>query len=141
MLRKPLMEKPLVLIVEDDHDTQALMQLMLRKKYDVVVASSGLEARAELDAHPGMIRLILMDLRLKGLEGGVELTRYIRTRDLGGRVPIIAATACATPEDEARAREAGCDDFIAKPFYPRHLLRVVEHYLPSEESVDVRKSS
>ena len=127
-------KKPTVLLVEDDPDTQALMNLVLRKRYDVLMASTGPDARAELAAHPRSIRLILMDLKLRGPEDGVELTRFIRTNEQWSGVPIIAATACVTPQDEIRAREAGCDEFLAKPFYPRELLRVVEHYMPPAEA-------
>jgi two-component system cell cycle response regulator DivK len=44
-------------------------------------------------------------------------------------IPIIAVTSYALSGDEAKARAAGCDDFMAKPYSPRELLAKVRQYL------------
>ena len=44
-------------------------------------------------------------------------------------VPIIAVTSYALSGDDVKAREAGCNDYISKPYSPRALLRMIQHYL------------
>jgi CheY-like chemotaxis protein len=128
-VEKPNEPKPTVLVVEDDPDTRTLMTLVLRKDYRVVAAPNARSARAELRAHARSVRLILMDLRLPGPEDGLALTRSLRRTSRWQRIPIVAATACATAEDEAEARRGGCTDYLRKPFYPQELLSAVKRNL------------
>src|SRR6516164_7347066 len=73
--------------------------------------------------------LILMDIQLP-LVDGYEATRRIKSVDHLKSVPIIAVTSYALSGDEAKARAAGCDGYVAKPFSPRELLAKVREYLP-----------
>lgn len=123
------LKKPVVLLVEDDPETQTLMKLVLRKSYEVLVAGNGEEARMELRQHHREVRLIVMDLMLPGSEDGLMLTRYLRSQERWSKIPIIAATARALPEDQLEAYAAGCDDYLAKPFYPRQILDAIDHQL------------
>jgi CheY-like chemotaxis protein len=125
----PQAAKPTVLLVEDDLETQALMKLVLRRSYDVIVASSAAEARALLAARSGDVQLILMDFTLRGSEDGLALTRYLRAQSATRKTPIIAATARSMPQDRLQAYAAGCDAYLTKPFYPRQMLTVIERYL------------
>ena len=59
----------------------------------------------------------------------LEATRILKSRDLTRRVPIVALTAQAMKEDEARAVNAGCDGFIAKPISTRLFLTEVARYV------------
>jgi CheY-like chemotaxis protein len=63
---------------------------------------------------------------------GYDATREIRKREAGsgGRhTPIIALTASVLPEERARCKEVGMDDYIAKPFSKRDLQQVLARYL------------
>lgn len=113
--------KPAVLVVEDDQETQVFMQILLGREYEVFFAASGEEVRNQL-SRLGRVRIILMDLSLKGPEDGLMITRDLRSDHRFRGLPIIAVTAHAYTEDRARTLEAGCDDFVAKPFEPRDLL-------------------
>jgi two-component system cell cycle response regulator DivK len=76
--------------------------------------------------------LILMDIQLPILDG-YEATRRIRASVELKSVPIIAVTSYALSGDDAKARAAGCDSYVAKPFSPRELLAKVREFLPNAE--------
>jgi two-component system cell cycle response regulator DivK len=69
-----------------------------------------------------------MDIQLPILDG-YEATRRIKADPALRSIPIIAVTSYALSGDEAKARAAGCDDFMAKPYSPRQLLAKVQKYL------------
>ena len=64
--------------------------------------------------------LILMDLALPGMDG-LALTRHLRSMPATRHIPVVALTAFAMRHDEERAREAGCDAYLAKPIDTRAL--------------------
>ena len=74
-----------------------------------------------------------MDLSMPGY-GGMEATRRIKANPALRDIPIIAVTSFALSGDNVKAMEAGCDDYIAKPFKPRDLLERVEKFLSAEEA-------
>ena len=120
--------RPTILLVEDDHDTQAFMRLTLSQRYEVLIAASAEEARRVIEAHPD-VSLILMDLELGDTEDGLALTRSLRAERRWMRIPIVALTAYATLEDRNRALEAGCDDFVAKPIARNDLIAKIDTLL------------
>jgi CheY-like chemotaxis protein len=65
---------------------------------------------------------------------GLEATREIRRREVGRRTPVIALTAGALQSDEANCRQAGMDDFIAKPIDIRRLEEVLQEWHRGIES-------
>jgi len=69
-----------------------------------------------------------MDIQLPVMDG-YEATRRIRTDPEMKGIPIIAVTSYALAGDEAKALEAGCTAYVAKPFSPRALLAKVREYL------------
>jgi two-component system, cell cycle response regulator DivK len=72
--------------------------------------------------------LILMDISLPGMDG-LTLTHKLKNQDRFRNVPIVALTAFAMKGDEERAREAGCDGYIAKPIDTRAFPAQVASYL------------
>ncbi|NVO12514.1 MAG: response regulator [Rhodoplanes sp.] len=103
-----------VLLVEDNGTNQMVVTRML-KSFDITIriAEDGFQAVAAVSEFA--CDLILMDVRMPGMDG-LEATRHIRAR--GGRwasMPIIALTANAFPDDVQACREAGMTGFIAKP--------------------------
>jgi CheY-like chemotaxis protein len=71
---------------------------------------------------------ILMDIQLPILDG-YEVTRRIKADPTFKNVPIIAVTSYALSRDEDKARAAGCDDFVPKPYSPRQLLAKIRESL------------
>ena len=70
-----------------------------------------------------------MDIQLPVMDG-YEATRRIKADPASTAIPIIAVTSYALSGDEAKARAAGCDDFVPKPYSPRQLLAKIRKYLP-----------
>jgi two-component system, cell cycle response regulator DivK len=116
-----------VLVVEDDAETQGFMKILLGRRYDVRLASSGDEMRRIMEETDGPeIAIVLMDLSLKGGEDGLQLTRALRADAAWKNVPIVAVTAHAFPVDRANALAAGCDAYLEKPIDNHNLLRTIE---------------
>ncbi len=118
-----------ILVVEDQDDNmQILRDLLDSVGYEIIEARDGAEgvriAKAE---HPD---LILMDIQLPVLDG-YEATRQIKAEPELRTTPIIVVTSYALSGDEAKAREAGCDDYVPKPYSPRQLLAKILKYLPT----------
>ncbi len=118
--------RPCVLVVEDDPDNQILLRTILKKSYEVRIASSADEARRELvDDTAPPIELILMDWSLKGDEDGVTLTRNLRMDDRYKKMPVVALTAHASDEDRSFAKATGFDAFLGKPVDRDELFRTL----------------
>jgi CheY-like chemotaxis protein len=135
-LCRPKQARMQVLVVEDEPDAQTLIKFILEPKYEVIAASSGAEMRQQLEANSERLSLVLMDLKLEGEEDGVSLTKHLRGIDRWKGIPIVALTACATGDDLRRAVEAGCDDYVPKPFYRRQLIALVERLIESTEKFE-----
>jgi two-component system, cell cycle response regulator DivK len=117
-----------ILVVEDTEDNrQIIRDLLTSVGYELVEAADGVEGLAVAQSHRP--DLILMDIQLPVMDG-YEATRRIRTIPELAGVPIIAVTSYALSGDEAKARAAGCDGYIAKPFSPRELLAKIREFLP-----------
>ena len=69
--------------------------------------------------------LILMDIQLPI----IDATRKIKANPAWRSIPIIAVTSYALSGEERKAREAGCDDYVPKPFSPRQLLAKIRQFL------------
>lgn len=118
--------KPLILIVEDVESNYLYLNAVLAK-LDVTVewAKNGIEAVDFAKVNPNT-DVILMDLQMPEMNG------YEATREIKKMYPdmtIIAQTAFAMSEDRAKALEAGCDDYLAKPIRSKDLIDTVNKYL------------
>jgi CheY-like chemotaxis protein len=112
-----------ILIVEDDPHSQLYFTKLLAGLYDTAVADSAADAWNLL--HERTFDLVLMDISLKGDEDGLSLTRRLRTEELFEKLPIVAVTAYAFPDDRKRAIEAGCTDYLPKPVSSSDLHRKI----------------
>ena len=72
--------------------------------------------------------LILMDIQLPIMDGYTATSR-IKADPTLRSIPIIAVTSYALSGEEKKARAAGCDDYVPKPFSPRQLLAKIRQYL------------
>lgn len=119
-----------ILVVEDQPDNRAILRDLLDAAgYACVEASTGTAGVAA--AARERPDLILMDIQLPEVDG-YEATRRIKADPLCAGIPIIAVTSYALSGDEAKARAAGCDDYVTKPFSPRALLAKVRAWLGDE---------
>ena len=116
-----------ILVVEDHEENRRIMHdLLTTAGFEMIEAHTGEDGvRAAEAERPD---LILMDIQLPGLDG-YEATRQIKAKPELRAIPIIAVTSYALSGDEGKAREAGCDEYVAKPFSPRALLAKVRELL------------
>ena len=117
-----------ILVVEDQLDNrQILRDLLGSVGYEMSEAENGQQA---LDAvarqRPD---LILMDIQLPIMDG-YEATRRIKANPDPKNIPVIVVTSYALSGDEGKAREAGCDAYVTKPYSPRALLAKIREYMP-----------
>ena len=121
-----------ILIVEDQEDNRTIVRDVLSTVgYELIEALNG-EDGVKL-AQSERPDLILMDIQLPKMNG-YEATQQIKSIAELKTIPIIAVTSYALSGDEVKARAAGCDGYIAKPFSPRELLAKVRKYLSDEAS-------
>jgi two-component system cell cycle response regulator DivK len=117
-----------ILVVEDQEDNrQILRDLLGSVGFEMIEANDGQAALAAAKAHRP--DLILMDIQLPVLDG-YEATRRLKADPELRKIPIIVVTSYALSGDEGKARAAGCDAYVTKPYSPRQLLATIREYLP-----------
>ncbi len=111
---------PKILVADDDFDNRTIAaEALVAGGYDVIQAVNGQEAMdLALKELPSLVLLDLSMPKLDGWRVAFELKKDVRTRV----IPNIAFTAHAMKGDEQKARESGCDDFLAKPCTPKKIL-------------------
>ena len=111
------MNKPTILVVEDDTSVKNLMTTTLRThEYHYLTAQNGQTAILEASSHNPDI--VILDLGLPDMDG-VEVIRNIRS---WSNVPIIVVSARSEDLDKIEALDAGADDYLTKPFSVEELL-------------------
>lgn len=122
--RTDVQNAPLILVAEDEDNNYELVKVVLAKRYRLLRAHNGIEAVTICeDEHP---ELVLMDIRMPDMNG-LDATRIIK--EVNHDIPVIALSAYAFDENIREAREAGCDEFMAKPFRVEDLLDTIQKYL------------
>ena len=129
------MNKPTVLVVEDDVSVRNLIRTTLKAHdYRFLLAANGATALLEASSHNPDI--ILLDLGLPDMDG-VEIIKEIRG---WSNMPIIVISARSEDADKIDALDAGADDYLTKPFSVEELLarlRVTQRRLALLQSTSV----
>ncbi|MCK9603991.1 MAG: response regulator [Candidatus Omnitrophica bacterium] len=119
--------KPLILVVDDQlQNIELLEAYLVPQGYEVIKAASGEEALEKL-VH-NQIDLILLDVMMPKMSG-IEVLEKLRADDKTKAIPVVMVTVLKEIEDKVKALEAGCDDFISKPFDKVELLARVKSIL------------
>ncbi len=133
------MEKPTILVVDDEEDIVERVELNLtREGYRVLGCTTG-EKALEI-ARSKMPDLILLDLMLPGIDG-LEVCRRLKNGPKTHRIPIVILTAKGEETDIVMGLELGADDYVTKPFSGKVLAARVRRLLrraaqpPSEQEV------
>ena len=114
------MQKPMVLVVEDEAALVAMLRYNLEKQgFQVEEAVDGQEAIARITESPPDI--VLLDWMLPVMSG-IEVCRQIRRRPATRDLPVIMVTAQSEDQDAVRGLNTGADDYITSPFSPRELI-------------------
>ncbi|HEX7837249.1 MAG TPA: response regulator [Kofleriaceae bacterium] len=127
-----MMAEDRILVVDDNATNLKLVAYLMK--------ASGYTVDTALDAEAATERIrarrpdvILMDIQLPGIDG-LELTRRLKADPATRDIVIIAVTAYAMKGDHARALDAGCDDYIAKPIDTRLLPETIARHLASRRA-------
>jgi len=115
-----------ILLVEDNNDVQAALKLLLELDgFNVISAKDGAEGyRSYLDNQPN---LVITDLNMPAMDG-LELINLIRTDRFRPKTPIIVISAY---EDKGeRAKAAGADHYLHKPYDYDELKDLIEYIMP-----------
>jgi CheY-like chemotaxis protein/signal transduction histidine kinase len=116
-----------ILVVEDQEDNRRILRdLLTSVGFQLVEAEDGAQGVAAAETHRP--DLILMDIQMPVVDG-YEATRQIKANPALKTIPVIVVTSYALSGDEDKARAAGCDDYITKPYSPRQLLAKIKEHL------------
>jgi DNA-binding response OmpR family regulator len=122
-----MLRKAKILAVEDDDLTQKMLRLTLSKYFDIDVCGNNKEfydttSKNEYD-------LVLMDISLRDLKDGCQLTKELRKSEKFKSKPIIALTSFISNKDKQKAYDAGVDLFLAKPILPNELVSQLKVFI------------
>ena len=116
-----------VLIADDDMDIRSIARDYLTAMgFDAHVAANGAEALEQMELLKPDV--LVLDLSMPRIDGW-DVARRIRQNPQLRHTRILAFTAHAFKSDEEKAREAGCDAYLSKPFVPEALLEQVQRLL------------
>jgi DNA-binding response OmpR family regulator len=120
-------KNPTILCVDDDSNNLALLEAVLAPRgYETIFADSGPAALEKAAAQ--LPDLILLDIMMPKMSG-IEVLEKLRADEKTKTIPVVMVTALKETEDKIKALEAGCDDFISKPFDKVELLARVKSIL------------
>jgi CheY-like chemotaxis protein len=116
------------ILVVDDHALNLKLLERLLELEGREVRSADSVAAAERALAEEQPALIVLDLNLPD-GNGLDLTRRLKAEPRTASIPIVACTAAVMPADEDRAREAGCDAFVAKPIDLQRFSEIISSIL------------
>ena len=118
---------PLILVVDDDEDNLVLMAYTLESlNCKVITAIDG--QTALLAAQSKQPDLILLDIMLYPIDG-LQILSQLKQDPRTMTIPVIAVTALAREEDKERILQAGCNDYISKPYILEEMEALISRYL------------
>lgn len=112
-----------IILIEDDDINQGVISSYVEKDYYVDIVPTGEEAIEAVKSTK--YDIILLDINLGEGIDGIRTLELIREIKGYADIPAVAVTAYALPGDRERMLNAGCDYYIAKPFYKRELLEIL----------------
>lgn len=109
-----------ILVVDDDSMNLVRTKMILGKDYEVLFASSGMEALSKLRCE--RIDLVLLDIEMPKMNG---IETFERMKGFADEVPVIFLTASGLEDDVVSAIKLGAVNYLKKPFQPQELVKRV----------------
>lgn len=131
------MEKPTILVVEDEIDILRLVAHNLKSaEFGVLTAQDGYTALSLAKKH--LPQLVILDLMLPGLDG-FEVCKELKRSPTTEKIPVLMLTARGEEVDRIVGLELGADDYVVKPFSPRELVlrvrAILRRFAPEETAI------
>lgn len=126
------MEKPKILIVEDDYDTLLFLRAFLKDNFEIEDCVSNEDFYKKIEKFK--FDLIIMDIAIKGNKNGLQITRETRTSDKYKHIPILCLSAHVMEQDRRNALNAGADKFLPKPVANHILMKTIIELLKKNSS-------
>ncbi len=120
---KTTIDRPRILLVEDNPDFQRFMSMLLTDSYQLEICNDGREAITSLVQNMH-IDLIISDLMMPNMDG-FNLVEQIRKEQQWNNIPVLIITARGIVSDLERIKQLGADDYIVKPFTEDELLTII----------------
>jgi len=117
-----------VMLVDDSSDNLGLLNDILSPYYNILIANDGIKALEFLQSSPQKPDLILLDIVMPGLDG-FEVCRRLKANPSTAEIPIIFITGLVEREQIIHGFQAGAQDYVTKPFYPKELLARVKTHI------------
>ncbi|MDC0708802.1 response regulator [Stigmatella sp. ncwal1] len=132
------MEKPRIIIVDDDRDTRELLALALESEnFEVSSAANGLRLISSLQLRRP--HLILLDVNMSWIDG-FELCKAVKKNESFRDIPVIFISGRGEPEDRRRGMDAGAADYFVKPLDLNKLINRIRALIPVSESEEGERS-
>ncbi len=121
-----------ILVVDDEEAMRESLAAWLKKEgYQVALAGSGPEALKKLSKH--FFSLILLDIKMPGMDG---LELLSRIKEEGSRAMVVMITAYGSIESAVEAMKKGASDYLLKPFDPEELVLLIAKLCRQKELQD-----
>lgn len=124
-MTQPDWSNKVFLVVEDeDHNYAYIHEILKRTNVTIIRAENGIQAIDIVDNKE--IDVVLMDIKLPEMDG-FRATKAIKGKKPS--LPVIAQTAYAMEKEKTACFQAGCNDYISKPYEPRKLIDMIKRYV------------
>jgi CheY-like chemotaxis protein len=124
-------KRPRILVVDDDHDSLDLLEIILYKKYEITAVNSGFEALAAVKNK--LPSLVMTDIMMPGMDG-IKLLSSLRGNPATNKTPVVAVTAFTEEHPVKSLISLGFAGVIAKPPDPAALEALVSRLLAPDRS-------
>lgn len=114
-----------ILVVEDEPMTYKLIQVMLSKTGVNLIKAEDGQTAVSICKKDKNISLVLMDIGLPKMNG-YDATRHIKK--INPNLPIVAQTAYVMKDHKRMCFEAGCDEYLAKPYSSTDLIKKIKKF-------------
>lgn len=118
------LNRPRVLVTEDDPDNKIVLEYCLRKKYEVHCCDSAETFYDKLSQ--SKYDFFVMDIAIRGQKSGIDLIKEIRQMNDYSKAPIVCVSAHVFPHDKESAFKAGADRFVPRPIANKDFMDEVE---------------
>lgn len=122
------MKRDTILIVDDIETNRIILENILQDKYEILQASSGIDAAAMMLSGEALPSIVLLDIMMPEMDG-YEVLELMKASAETAKIPVLFITAADSETNESKGLSLGAVDYISKPFNPEVVKVRVENHL------------